>query len=87
MWRNRDFEAGGTGISVSEGSVYMAQAIAIREQASRTAPTAGERLFAVCRSFVQDLMHPYHPERHYMRGPGPKWHAKHGRPYRGRRSH
>jgi hypothetical protein len=20
----------------------------------------------------------YHPERHYMRGPGPKWHAKHG---------
>ncbi|MGK2921359.1 MAG: hypothetical protein ACSLE4_00995 [Methyloceanibacter sp.] len=19
----------------------------------------------------------YHPERHYMRGPGPKWHAKH----------
>ncbi|MCJ7788447.1 MAG: hypothetical protein MUP20_07070 [Methyloceanibacter sp.] len=20
---------------------------------------------------------PYRPERHYMRGPGPKWHAKH----------
>jgi hypothetical protein len=20
----------------------------------------------------------YRPERHYMRGPGPKWHAKHG---------
>jgi hypothetical protein len=20
--------------------------------------------------------HPYRPERHYMRGPGPKWHAK-----------
>jgi hypothetical protein len=20
----------------------------------------------------------YHPERHYMRGPGPAWHAKHG---------
>ena len=19
----------------------------------------------------------YHPERHYMRGPGPKWRAKH----------
>ena len=19
----------------------------------------------------------YHPEKHYMRGPGPKWHAKH----------
>ena len=22
---------------------------------------------------------PYRPERHYMRGPGPKWRAKHGR--------
>jgi hypothetical protein len=21
---------------------------------------------------------PYRPERHYMRGPGPKWHAKYG---------
>jgi hypothetical protein len=21
--------------------------------------------------------HPYRPELHYMRGPGPKWHAKH----------
>ena len=24
------------------------------------------------------LLHPYHPERHYMRGPGPRWRAKHG---------
>jgi hypothetical protein len=24
------------------------------------------------------LFDPYRPERHYMRGPGPKWHAKHG---------
>ena len=23
------------------------------------------------------LRNAYHPERHYMRGPGPKWHAKH----------
>jgi hypothetical protein len=23
------------------------------------------------------LTDPYHPERHYMRGPGPKWRAKH----------
>jgi len=22
---------------------------------------------------------PYRPERHYMRGPGPKWREKHGR--------
>ena len=24
------------------------------------------------------LSEPYHPERHYMRGPGPKWREKHG---------
>lgn len=23
-----------------------------------------------------DALDPYHPELHYMRGPGPKWHAK-----------
>ena len=23
------------------------------------------------------LFDPYRPELHYMRGPGPKWHAKH----------
>jgi hypothetical protein len=26
------------------------------------------------------LVDPYRPELHYMRGPGPKWHAKHDRP-------
>ena len=25
----------------------------------------------------KDLFDPYRPERHYMRGPGPKWHEKH----------
>ena len=24
------------------------------------------------------LSDPYHPERYYMRGPGPKWREKHG---------
>jgi len=27
---------------------------------------------------TQALSEPYHPERHYMRGPGPKWREKHG---------
>jgi hypothetical protein len=27
----------------------------------------------------QTACHPYRPELHYMRGPGPKWHAKHRR--------
>ena len=27
------------------------------------------------RTFAQ-ILDPYRPELHYMRGPGPKWHAK-----------
>lgn len=30
------------------------------------------------RRIVRDMFDPYRPERHYMRGPGPKWRAKHG---------
>ncbi len=30
------------------------------------------------REFMKNLLDPYHPERHYMRGPGPKWREKHG---------
>lgn len=32
--------------------------------------TRWRRLFTIARN-------PYRPELHYMRGPGPKWHAKH----------
>ena len=31
------------------------------------------------RRAVNRLFDPYRPEMHYMRGPGPKWHAKHDR--------
>ncbi|HUL07629.1 MAG TPA: hypothetical protein VLV76_14920 [Candidatus Acidoferrum sp.] len=27
---------------------------------------------------IARLFDPYRPERHYMRGPGPKWFEKHG---------
>ena len=29
-----------------------------------------------CR-LVESVFNPYRPELYYMRGPGPKWHAKH----------
>ena len=33
---------------------------------------------------IKGARDPYRPELHYMRGPGPKWHAKHqGRLERG----
>ena len=28
---------------------------------------------------TRDAVRPYRPEKHYMRGPGPAWHAKHGK--------
>ena len=30
----------------------------------------------VLQSLARALFDPYRPELHYMRGPGPKWHAK-----------
>ena len=32
------------------------------------------------RGLARDFVDPYRPELHYMRGPGPKWHAKHDHP-------
>ena len=34
----------------------------------------------LARGLFRGLTDSYHPERHYMRGPGPKWHAKHDNP-------
>jgi hypothetical protein len=31
------------------------------------------------QQLVEGASDRYRPERHYMRGPGPKWHAKHAR--------
>ena len=35
------------------------------------------RLVAAALGLWQSLTDPYRPELHYMRGPGPKWRAKH----------
>jgi hypothetical protein len=33
---------------------------------------------ARCRRLIDAVSHPYRPERHYMRGPGPRWRARNG---------
>ncbi len=35
-------------------------------------------LTVLWRTFCRDAFDSYRPELHYMRGPGPKWRAKHG---------
>lgn len=42
----------------------------------------GAILLDFWRDLIRDLSDPYRPERYYMRGPGPKWHAKHAAPER-----
>lgn len=42
-----------------------------------TTPSFGRTLVELWRTITHDLSGSYHPERHYMRGPGPMWHASH----------
>jgi len=48
---------------------------AIRTGGRTTSAMAAE--FADLLRLIKSLLDPYRPELHYMRGPGPKWHAKH----------
>jgi len=41
------------------------------------APRLFEDLAKFFHGLLRDLADPYRPELHYMRGPGPRWHAKH----------
>ena len=42
-------------------------------------PSIGRVVADLWRTVTSDLFNEYRPERHYMRGPGPKWRAKHAR--------
>lgn len=41
-------------------------------------PSLRAALARMSRTFLRKVCDPYRPELHYMRGPGPKWHARHG---------
>jgi len=44
---------------------------------SKANPLVGLAIASLWRSLKRDMFDTYRPELHYMRGPGPKWHAKH----------
>jgi hypothetical protein len=44
--------------------------------AHKTAESAST-FVSVVRNLIKDMRDGYRPELHYMRGPGPKWRAKH----------
>ena len=45
---------------------------------SDQAPGLCGTMVAMWRTVSADLFNSYRPEKHYMRGPGPKWRARHG---------
>jgi len=49
-----------------------------RARTSNQGPRLSASLTMLWRSFCRDAFDAYRPELHYMRGPGPKWRAKHG---------
>ena len=54
----------------------MATTRTAAQMCGRRAPALSSELAEILRLF-KSLFDPYRPELHYMRGPGPKWHAKH----------
>jgi hypothetical protein len=59
----------------------MGRAIAILSGSaavSRPFTVVGQVVVRFWRELTRDTVRPYRPERHYMRGPGPAWRAKHG---------
>lgn len=55
----------------------MTDRIASQGTARRRIPRRTHAVYAACRAMLKELFDPYRPERHYMRGPGPKWREKH----------
>jgi len=49
-------------------------------QTRTKAPSFRRTASALWHSLAKDLFDPYRPELHYMRGPGPRWRAKHAQP-------
>ncbi len=51
--------------------------LAIATPTRRPEPRLATELRGLVAAIARTLRDPYRPEKHYMRGPGPKWHAKH----------
>jgi hypothetical protein len=55
-----------------------ARATAVRNDRGQ-APSLLTDFADLFQGLARAVFDPYRPELHYMRGPGPKWHAKHTR--------
>jgi hypothetical protein len=57
--------------------MVMSQANKTAQSRRRPVPRLGRTFVELVHDLARDLFDPYRPELHYMRGPGPKWQAKH----------
>ncbi|MDI1343226.1 MAG: hypothetical protein PSV22_03875 [Pseudolabrys sp.] len=64
----------GRAIAAILGSAEMAPVRTL----GRPFAALGRVLAAFWQELSRDAVRPYRPEQHYMRGPGPAWHAKYG---------
>ena len=74
MGRNKGVGPESTGAG-QEGTMASSSTVS-RSRPEHLDDGLAEDLAALMRA-LRDLVDPYRPEQHYMRGPGPKWHAKH----------
>ena len=81
-------DQGVTGAAVASGSFgncVMARILTFSGHAAAWLPRPFVLLRSVFGGFwaelTRDAVRPYRPELHYMRGPGPAWHRKHGKPH------
>jgi len=66
-----------TATTYARWSVFARSAVeTVSDFAGTTAETVSD-FASVVRNLVLDIRDCYRPELHYMRGPGPKWRAKH----------
>ena len=64
------------------GKAVMIRATRFRNRAARLQARLAADIGELLHDLVKALFDPYRPERYYMRGPGPRWRAKHDRAQR-----
>jgi hypothetical protein len=71
----------GCGANGIPGQQKAPEGVMARKKIAHSVRGDAPGFLADCAGLLQgalrDLLDPYRPEQHYMRGPGPKWHAKH----------